>query len=138
MKRGTDMVIVRMTNKDLGFYTTLGPFLARRDIEKELGYKIYDDDGKTWLIALDASKVIGFCYIQEIASASYQIGSCYVVPEYRSQGVFKTLLAEAVKGIKGNVSLITRNEALIAMLQRNGFAVTGSRGSFTQLGKELE
>ncbi len=131
------MKIFQMDNKDKGFYTTMGPFLARREIEKEIGYKIYDDDGKVWFTVIDGKKTIGFCYRFEKSKGNYQVGSCYVVEEERNNGIFKQLLNEATKDIHGTVTLTTKNKYLTAMLINEGFNVEKAKGSFVEFRKEL-
>jgi len=130
------MKIIRRTNRDEGFYTLLGPFLARRDVEREIGYKIYDDDGKVWLIAMENEKIIGFCYLWEKPNR-YQVGSCYVLEGRRQKGVFRKLLSAATKNIKGNVTLTTKNKNLKDMLLKEGFTAKQLRGSFTEYVKEF-
>jgi len=132
------MKIIRLTNQDRNFYNTLGPFLARRDIEREIGYKIYDDDDKEWLVATEMNKIVGFCYIQEKPKSHYRIGSCYVVDRYRQKGVFKELFKNATKNIKGGiVTLTTKNKYLCEMLIKEGFMGGKKRGSFTEYIKEF-
>lgn len=131
------MEIVSMTNADPKFYARLGPFLARREVEKEIGYKIYDDDDKVWFIALEGERVLGFCYLARKTEAHYQIGSCYVVEAARREGIFRQLFTEATRNIKGAVSLTTRNQALIGMLEREGFSRLGMKGSFVRFAKEF-
>jgi len=130
------MKIIRLTNQDKSFYSTLGPFLARRDVEREIGYKIYDDDGKVWITALELKKVVGFCYLWEKTKAHYQIGSCYVVEKYRQQGVFRQLFNSAIKDIKGVVTMTTKNKYLMEMIADEGFMESKKRGSFTEYAKE--
>jgi GNAT superfamily N-acetyltransferase len=138
------MKITRKTNKDECFYGLIGPFLARREIEREIGYKIYDDDEKQWLIAIDTDpvthniRVIGFCYVLAKSKDHYQVGSCYVIEDYRHKGVFKKLLIEACSGIKGTVSLVTKNKNLITMLTKERFVRAGARGSFIEFRKEFK
>lgn len=131
------MKIVRLTNTEQRFYLLLGPFLARREIEKEIGYKLYDDDDKEWFVALDDDIVMGFCYRQEKPKGSYQIGSCYVVEKHRRRGVLKNLLAEATRNITGDIYLTTRNLVLQQMLLSKGFDELSKRGSFTRYGRQL-
>lgn len=131
------MQIVSMTNQDQRFYSIMGPFLARREIEKEIGYKIYDDDGKNWFVAIENSKVIGFCYRLEKPKGTFRIGSCYTIPERRGEGVFAKLLDEAMRGISGHVRLTTKNPAISEMLEKRGFVVQSQRGSFKQYGRDV-
>jgi len=131
------MKIKRLTNQDKNFYATLGPFLARRDVEKELGYPIYDDDSKVWLIAFDGKKVLGFCYLQEKSKSHYQIGSCYVIEGHRHMGLFRKLFIEAMDGVIGSIVLVTKDEYLRELLVEEGFLASRTRGSFTEYIKEV-
>lgn len=135
------MEIVKLKNRDPEFYSLMGPFLARRDVEKEIGYRIYDDDNKEWFVARESEDVggdvIGFCYRQEKPKGTYQIGSCYVVDAHRSKGALKKLLMRAMSGLEGTAYLTTKNEHLKKVLVEMRFAEVGRRGSFTRYGKEL-
>jgi GNAT superfamily N-acetyltransferase len=130
------MKIIRLTNKDKNFYSTLGQFLARRDVDNEIGYRIYDDDGKVWIIALEMKKAVGFCYLWQKTKSHYQIGSCYVVERYRQKGIFRKLFNNAIKDIKGVVTMTTKNKYLIEMLTNEGFLEGKQRGSFIEYVKE--
>lgn len=56
--------LITRTNQDRDFYALLGPFLANREVHKALGGVPWDDDGKTWVIALDdQEQVIGFAAV---------------------------------------------------------------------------
>lgn len=134
-----DGMIVRKTNKDSDFYSLLGKFLARREVEKEIGYKIYDDDEKTWIIDIENGEVRGFCYVMEKSKGIYSIGSCYVLPDHRNKGVFGGLLIEAQKGINdGKIVVVTRNEVLQKYLKKSGFVEGKKKGSFTEYVKEMK
>ena len=130
------MKILRITNQDKNFYTLLGPFLARRDIEKEIGYQIYDDDGKVWLVAIKGKEVVGFCYIAEKKKQHYQLGSYYVIKGHRHKGIFRSLFNSAIEGVKGIVTLTTKNDYVGELLIEEGFAEIRNRGSFTEYSKE--
>lgn len=132
------MKIISIANHEPKFYSLLGPFLARRSVEREIGYKIYDDDDKTWFIALEGKMVVGFCYRQEKPKGSYQIGSCYVVESCRGKGVMRKLLECAMDGITGTVQLTTKSPALQKILIGDGFEELGGRGSFTRYGREIK
>lgn len=131
------MKVLRRTNKDADFYQLLGPFLANRAVEREIGYKIYDDPEKVWLIARELNSVQGFCYLLEKKKDSYQVGSCYVVEKYRQLGIFKTLLDKATKELSGKIQLTTKNPVLAKVLVDKGFAPGKDRGSFTEYVKEV-
>lgn len=131
------MEIRVITNRNPGFYTLMGPFLARRNIENEIGYRIYDDDDKEWFVALQDDRVVGFCYRQRRSEGRYLIGSCYVVEAYRNQGVFRSLFDAATEGIKGTVSMTTRSDVVRDFLLAQGFTAAQTKGSFTEYKKVI-
>jgi len=124
--------IRRMTNRDDVFYQLMGPYLARREVEKEIGFPIYDEDGKEWFVAIDDGAVVGFCY-----RFKGHIGSCYVVEERRRQGLFRQLLKAAMKDATGTIAIRTKSEIMKALLEKEGFASVGNRGSFIEYRKEM-
>lgn len=127
------MEIICITNKDPRFYPFMGPFLAKRSVEQEIGYKIYDDDDKEWFVAVEENiGVIGFCYRQERSAGKYQIGSCYVLKDYRQKGIFKQLLDRAINDVHGMITITTRNEHLRELLIKRGFTIHTKKGSYTE------
>lgn len=129
------MKIIRKTNKDKDFYSMLGPFLARREIEREIGYRIYDDDGKEWIVAVDNGSVVGFCYLWK--RKTYHIGSFYVAKHCRRQGISKKLIANAVRDMRGIVTVTTKNDFLRQVLLEESFTAKREIGGFTEYAKEF-
>lgn len=57
-------MIVKMTNKDEGFYSYMGRFFGSRIVQTETKDRIYDDNNKTWYLNLDQNnKVCAFVSI---------------------------------------------------------------------------
>lgn len=69
-------MIVKMTNKDKGFYSYMGKFFGSRIVQTETKDRIYDDNSKVWYLYLDSNdKVCAFlsvcnCVIKNIYSTS--------------------------------------------------------------------
>ncbi len=129
------MEIIILSNKDARFYQLMGPFLANRSVAKEIGYPIYDDDDKEWLLATEDGNVIGFCY-RRVRGSSCTIGSCYVAVKERGKGLFGKLLRTAVKKFIGTVTLTTASHTMSFILFHEGFRATKTRGKFTVYEKE--
>jgi len=70
----------------------MGKFLSKRDIVKELGNNIWDDDNKTWIIAIKGDMVLGFC---AFIPKKHKIEFCsdYVLPEYRNNKIYDKLFS---------------------------------------------
>lgn len=120
--------VKRLTNRDREFYPLMGPFLARRDIEKELGGRIYDEDDRVWYIALSGKRVLGFCSARQTKTeAVYQ--SAYVVPEHRRRGVYEALWAKRAEEFPGPATSVVTSGAL-SMFTKHGFAVARTKGRF--------
>ena len=52
------MVILKMTNKDEGFYSYMGKFFGSRIVQTETKDRIYDDNTKIWYIFLDTNNKV--------------------------------------------------------------------------------
>lgn len=53
-------MIVKMTNKDKGFYEYMGKFFGSRLVERQTNDRIYDDNNKQWYILLEKEEVKAF------------------------------------------------------------------------------
>lgn len=72
--------ITALTSDDPDFYPLIGPFLANRDVFRAVGDKIWDDPGKTWLVARGPhGTVTGFIGVRTARGGLTQFESCYTV-----------------------------------------------------------
>lgn len=131
------MKIIEMTNKEANFYNIMGPFLANRAVEKIVGYQLYDDKGKKWIIAMEGDTVVGFCYLWGKTSGHYDIGSCYAATEKQKQ-LFKKIINKATKGITGKITLATKNKNIAEVLIKEGFTIHKELKNITEYIKEIE
>ena len=124
-----DIFINRITNTDKEFYKIMGPFISRREIVKELGYNIWDDDNKNWFVAIKNDKVCGF--VAAIArNNSIIFCNDYVLPQYRKQGIYEALFAARLYNYKNNIITATVTNASLGCYLANGFSVVGKRGKY--------
>jgi GNAT superfamily N-acetyltransferase len=127
----TDLTIRALTNQDTDFYPTMGPYLSRRPIVDELGGPIWDDDGKTWLVAVTGGQVNGF-----VAAAprdgytAYQ--SAYVLPPHRGRGVYRRLWQARRDMFPGPARAVCTPAALPTFVAA-GWTITGTKGSYTRV-----
>ena len=122
-----------MTNRDQEFYSTIGPFLSRREVVKEIGGPVWDDDGKLWIVAKVEGRVAGFCGIHKA-----DLCSVYVVPGSRAKGVSKALISRAIEAAKESgldaIQVVTHAPATYLKLS---FAEKSKRGSWSVMEKTL-
>lgn len=59
------MTLMKMTNKDAGFYGLLGSIFGSRKIEKEIQDRIYDDDEKIWYLLVEDSRVVALISLKK-------------------------------------------------------------------------
>jgi len=124
-----DIAIKRITNKDKDFYNIMGPMLSKRQIVKELGNNVWDDDGKIWYVAMINKKVCGFVAALE-QSKNVLFCSDYILPEYRGQGIYELLFAARLSDFKNSVITSTITDASMRTYLSNGFVETGTRGKY--------
>lgn len=121
-----------MTNTTRGFYTLIGPYLARRSIVAELGGQLWDDDGKTWFVALDGRAVLGFCAAQPAAGGKVTYQSAYVLPEHRRRGVYRALWQARRDRFPGPAQA-TCTAVSLPLYLAAGWTVAGERGSYRRV-----
>lgn len=120
--------IICLTNEDPEFYRLIGPLLARREVEREIGGRIYDEDGKTWFAACDdTGALLGFCAAVPGDPAVYC--SDYVLPARRRQGVYSALSAARAAAFPGRARAVCNAASLPAYLAA-GFREVRRKGRF--------
>lgn len=130
------MTILKLTNQDKRFYPIMGPYLANRQIEKEVGYQLYDDPGKVWMVAKNGARVIGFCYLWKKSKTRYDIGSCYAP---KNGGVFTEMLSTALKNLQppGVITISVMRDEFREAILKAGFQVKKELKNITEYMKEI-
>jgi len=124
--------LTTMTNQHPDFYRVLGPFLARREVHKQVGGPVYDDDGKTWIVARNSDgQVLGFIGITN-AKGTAVAKSCYLVDETDTD-----LLADLIGAVLATVAptpvRTTVRAARADAYIKAGFVEAGRTGGFAKL-----
>lgn len=126
--------VVAMTSASPEFYPLLGPFLSRRAVTAELGGPVWDDDGKTWIVAVSAGEVAGFC--AAVPAAKYVLFcSDYVLPGFRRRSVYRRLAAARDEMFPGAARAVVTSPALHCYLE-SGFTVVRPRGRYTEVRRD--
>jgi GNAT superfamily N-acetyltransferase len=119
-----------MSNDDPEFYNFIGPFLSRREIVKDLGNAVWDDDDKQWTIAVTDEDVLGIC-----AAHKNSVCSFYVKPGNRGMTIGYALLHECLKA-NPEVTSAVATDASYELFDAAGFKQTGSRGKYKLMTRE--
>lgn len=138
---GDLLEIVSMMNKHPDFYRLVGPFLARREIAKEIGtpYEpFWDEDEKIWFLALHNKQVIG---LATMLPKSYGFLFCeaYVLPAYRKQGIHTQLIdARIAHCPHGSTIQVLACATSIKQYEQRDFTVKRQRGkTWVELSKMI-
>lgn len=133
-----DIRIETLTNADPRFYPLLGPYLSRREIIKELGCPIYDEDGKVWFVALDGEQVVGFVGVRFEGDKAV-FCSDYIRPEYRRQGVYTHLMAVRLTYVQDKASSASAvvTTAARRTYERHGFTATKTLKNYVKMSRSL-
>jgi len=122
--------IIQISNTNPDFYSVIGPYLSRREIVKELGYTIGDENDKTWFVSLDKDRVLG--WVVAIPSKKVVIFySDYVLPEYRENGIYSQLYNERNKKYKDVYTQTTVTASSMSRYLKDGFIEVRKRGEYT-------
>ncbi len=124
-----DFLISKVTNSSKDFYKTMGPFLSRREIVKEIGNSVWDDDGKVWYLATRDGRVCGFVAALK-QNKNVVFGSDYVLPDCRAQGAYKSLSAARLADYHDDTVVATVTGDSLKQYIGNGFTETGTRGKY--------
>lgn len=105
----------------------MGPIFGSRHVAREVGINCYDDDDKEWVMAFDEHKLIGWLSIR-----GRLVSDCYVVPKYRYDGVFDSLLAYTLKTNGGSL-WANCTPASVRAFEKAGFIATKKTKNFTKM-----
>jgi GNAT superfamily N-acetyltransferase len=133
-----------------GFWTMVGPYIASRNVIKELGNNIYDNGNTIWfVIHLEKGKtekyskgqVAGFGAIEK-RPQDFLFRSMYVIGEYRKQGIYTKLFKAMHRYIKEQkksvlIEIVTNQDFHKKFLEKNGFSVHRRRGSYYVMQKQI-
>lgn len=118
-----------MANDDPRFYPLIGPFLSRREIVAELGFPVWDEEGKTWFVAIENGSAIGFCAVRRDGKGAV-FCSDYVIPVYRRRGLYTRLFEARLAWLqgrcKGHFRAVVTPSAL-PVFKAHGFTPSGGR-----------
>lgn len=90
-------MIIEMTNRSDQFYLSMGPLLSRREIVKEVGGPIWDDDSKRWFLYMNShGTVIGFAAMIATEKVVHMCSS-WVRPGHRRQGIGASLVRRRIE-----------------------------------------
>ena len=122
--------ITLIRNTDEKFYPLMGRFLSQRSIVKELGYNVWDDANKTWLIAVLFDDVRGFCAYKRWRRG-VEFCSDYVLPEHRGYGVYDKLFAHRLALNNYDFCFAKATSKSINTFLRHGFKKKHQIGRYT-------
>lgn len=108
------------------FYQLMGPIFGSRQIAKEIGINVYDDPDKQFAIAMHDGCIVGFASVRGPV-----ITDCYVMPEFRLQGVFSMILEFILSNSCASSANCTAS-SLPAFLKA-GFQVVSKSKNFTKV-----
>ena len=123
------ITIKKITNLDQCFYPTLGSFLSKRNIVKELGNSVWDDDGKIWYVALDENAVAGFVAAID-SGKSVTFCSDYVLPKHRNEGVYSALFSARLADFRCRDVVATATGMSLGRYLENRFEESGTKGKY--------
>jgi len=120
-----------MTNEHADFYRLLGPLFARREVHRQVGGAIYDDDGKTWIIARDGDQVAGFIGIRSQGPTAVA-ESCYLADE-NDTDLLAILIRAALASVAPTPVRTTVRHAHAGAYAAAGFTEAGRTNGFAKL-----
>lgn len=130
------LAISRVTNRSPKFYLHLGPYLSRRQIVRELGAPIWDEDDKEWFVAREKRRlqIVGFATMTRTGNRAH-ISSFWIKPEHRRKGAGAELLQSMLDATPDSIQTVDAivTPAGLPMFRRRGFTTAAKRGRFQRM-----
>lgn len=126
------LTLLRLVNQDRLFYPTMGPFLSRRHIVREVGGPVWDEDNKRWYVARLGRQVVGFCAARD-DTTKVAFLSAYTLSEHRHQGVYRFLFLARLADYTNRPTRAVCTAASLPIFLANGYTSVRARGSFTEV-----
>jgi hypothetical protein len=124
--------LTALTNTDPAFYPTLGPYLANREVNRQLGDTPHDDPGKTWIVATCKGEVAGFIVHDSTKNGTVHTESCYTAKGH--DGLRGRLVQAVVKAVAPSPVTATVRADFVPYYTALGFTELPSRyKSFSKL-----
>lgn len=107
-------------------YELIGRWLGNRQVEKEIGYPVYNDPDTRWIV-LDG---VGFCTYRE----SGHIDCLYVEPGERLRGNATLMITLALKALAGcSLVRVSANANSSALFAGMGFSPKSATKNFLRM-----
>ena len=132
MSIGAGIKIEILTNKSEGFYLFMGPWLANRQVIAELGNVPFDDENKTWIVAIGKTGVVGFVGAVEKKN-HVEYCSDFVEPQYRRVGIYRELFTMRNSLFFGQRIKAMVTDQSLPVYVRHGFCVVKKYRRYTAL-----
>lgn len=119
-------ICIRSVERASGdFYRLFGPVFGSRQIAKEVGIHAYDDADKHWVGAFSDGVMVGWLSVRQGI-----VSDCYVLKEYRRNGVLSRLLTFAISRF-GNRLRATCTADSVKVFRKAGFVEVRKTVNFT-------
>lgn len=119
-------ICIRSVDRASGdFYRLFGPVFGSRQIAKEVGIHAYDDADKHWVGAFSDDMMVGWLSVRQGI-----VSDCYVLKEYRRNGVLSRLLTFAISRF-GNRLRATCTADSVNVFRKAGFVEVRKTVNFT-------
>lgn len=124
--------VVSLKNNAPNFYELVGPFLSRREVVRELGGPMWDDDDKVWFVAItESDEVLG-----TVAIRKEEVCSLYVVPGSRGRLVAHALLRQCLSRSDHRPLRATATESSRALFIEASFTEVGTKGRYFKMERQ--
>lgn len=87
-----------MSNVHPEFYRLIGPLMGSREVEREVGIRLYDDEDKEWYTAWQGAAFVGVASIRGSV-----VSDCYVKPHFRCRGALTAMVQSIIMNHPGKL-----------------------------------
>lgn len=130
--------VIKPDSRDRDFYADIAPFFMSEQIRKEMPY-LRDTEDRIWYLYFNDQTVVGIASLEErdatkTLAAHHYLGSLYVLPQHRKQGIGKKLIAARMEAVPaGRDARTVCAPELLGSYQRLGFSCIFQRGKYSHM-----
>lgn len=138
LKPKDDFSFAKTTEADPSFRIDIYPFLVSPRVRRELGIAISSTPEYVWFLVYNGQKLIAFAALEPGETA--WLRHAYIVPDYRSQGLYNELLDLRInEAVETGAKIIKTIAApsTVDIFEKRGFRLVSERGKYKVCEKKL-
>lgn len=104
--------------------------LGKKEVSKEIGDFAHFESSDYWIICEHNKSFAGCLCCREIKKSKIELTNFYVLDGFRNKGICGNLVSIAIDLFKKELIIISKNEIVFKIAEKNNFKIYSKRGSW--------